>query len=93
MIRAASSSSAAVSRLQRPPYNPLKATIISLAVGADAAAAAEPRKIDGYYIEAHCVCCRRRRALAAAAYVVIVFPRAGSAALCVIVSSKSCTLK
>ena len=70
MIRAAASSSA-VSRLQRPPYNPLKATIISLVVGA---AAAEPRKIDGYYIEAHCVCCRRRRALAAAAYVVIVFP-------------------
>ena len=84
MIRAAASSSA-VSRLQRPPYNPLKATIISLAVGADAAAAAEPRKIDGYYIEAHCVCCRRRRALAAAAYVVIVFPpppRAGSSSVC-----------
>ena len=77
MIRAAASSSAAVSRLQRPPYNPLKATIISLAVGANAATtadAAEPRKIDGYYIEAHCVCCRRRCALAAAAYVVIVFP-------------------
>ena len=76
MIRAAASSSAAVSRLQRPPYNPLKATIISLAVGANASAtadtAAKPRKIDGYYIEAHCVCCSR--ALAAAAYVVIVFP-------------------